>query len=600
MSQRDSVQRAFLYRFLWSLFVVGALVLAAFILARGAAVENYIDHTSDAVRAAGRTAALEAPVSEEATAALAGALHETLGARSVTVFDTNGVVRAHAGAEDRRMERYGLPEEFFQAARRGSGSAVQRAVPDGPVVVNVARLVRSSEGLPVLVVRVSQPRRAVLGGLAEIFLIVTYIGAGLLAVTATYLWRYAGRYATSLGSIVAATEAYARGDLQHRTVVELQQTALSEVARNLNDMAYGISRRVADITSERDELETILSTMIEGVIFLDGTGHIQSVNAAARRLFSAGERDAEGRSIVEFTRNAEIDEFARAALQDATPRERTIAIYSEEIVYLQLHGSALLNADGHPDGVVIVITDVTRIKRLENIRRDFVANVSHELKTPITSVLGFVETLRDGAVEDPERARRFLEIIDDHARRLNEIVDDLLSLSHLESQEQEIERDRVEIGDLVDAVMEASGPHAAQKNVRIYRRCECETEAYVNASLLQQALTNLVDNAVKYSPPGSEVGVEIERTEDELRISVVDNGPGIPRRDLPRIFERFYRVDRARSRSLGGTGLGLSIVKHIAQVHGGSVDVRSELGRGSVFTIRVPDPGVPAVSTETA
>jgi two-component system phosphate regulon sensor histidine kinase PhoR len=328
--------------------------------------------------------------------------------------------------------------------------------------------------------------------------------------------------------------------------------------------------------------------MVEGVILLDAATHIRSLNQAARKLFAGDGRDAEGRSLVEFTRNAEIDEFARRAMESREPVERTIAVYESEIVYLQLHGSALQNPAGKVDGVVLVLTDITRIKQLENMRKDFVANVSHELKTPITSILGFVETLRGGAIREPDRAERFLGIIAEHSHRLHMIVEDLLSLSRLESQGHELQREWVEIDEMVSGVMRAVSPEAERKSIGLHRDCECATEAYVNTSLLQQAITNLVDNAIKYSDEGASVRIEVARPVGELRISVHDTGPGIPKRDLSRVFERFYRVDRARSRALGGTGLGLSIVKHIAQAHGGSVEARSEVGSGSTFTIRIP------------
>lgn len=590
MIQRDLSQRTFLYQFLWLLFVVAVLVVAAFVLARAQTMDTHVEHTADTIAIAARAAGVPAAEEEEVAERLAVDLRQSLDAYRVTVFDGMGNIRADVGTIGRDPYRFGLPVEYFTAMQRGLGTETRRLGDDAPAVLHVARAITGGGTGSTVVIRVSHRRDAVLAGLVESFLIVTYLAAALLAATAVYIWGFVSRYVGSLASLVDATDAYARGDLQHRATVELTDSALTSIARNLNEMAFRLSRRIADITSERDELETILSNMVEGVILLDARTHIRSLNDAARELFaSPSDRRAEGRSLVEYTRNAEIDEFARSVLSGKAPSERTIAIYDQEIVYLQLHGSALFDADGTADGVVLVVTDVTRLKRLENIRRDFVANVSHELKTPITSILGFVETLRGGAVDEPERARRFLEIIEDHAHRLNLIIEDLLSLSRIESQDRQIERELVEVGGLVDAVMEACEPLARHKNVTLYRECECDSDAYVNESLLQQAVTNLVDNAVKYSPKGASVGVEIHRSDGDLLISVRDNGPGIPKRDLPRIFERFYRVDRARSRALGGTGLGLSIVKHIAQAHGGSVEVESEVGRGSTFTIRVPE-----------
>jgi two-component system phosphate regulon sensor histidine kinase PhoR len=222
------------------------------------------------------------------------------------------------------------------------------------------------------------------------------------------------------------------------------------------------------------------------------------------------------------------------------------------------------------------------------MRKDFVANVSHELKTPITSILGFVETLSEGAIEDPDSAKRFLKIIGDHTNRLSLIIEDLLSLSRLESFDQDIPRDWCTVEEIVNRTKADCAGLAHSKNVRIVDSYAGQVYAYVNQNLLEQALTNLVDNAVKYSPNDSEVRIDVRNRDGELRLSVGDAGMGIPREELDRIFERFYRVDRARSRRMGGTGLGLAIVKHIALAHGGRINVDSVLGEGSSFTITVP------------
>lgn len=588
MSPREAALRTFLRNFLGLTGIALALALTSVLFARDAVIDHHIEATAAAVQTAAAVAGISPDPSPRAVERLGVELLTGLDVHQVTVFGADGSVQAELGNIGGGASGRSRAVEYRQAARGGTGSDIRRDAPGGPVLVHVARALQHEDGSRAYVVRVSQTRAAVLSGISGMVVTVGYVLVALLSAAGIYLWHTARGYETSMSSVMEAAELYSREELTYRAQVDLPAPAFDEIARGLNKMAAGLSRRFAAVRAERDEFETILSNMVEGVILLDEHAHIRFLNHAAREVFTAADSDGRGKSLVEFTRNAEIDEFAHAALQTDHALERTVAIYGQEIVYLQLHGSALLDATGAPAGAVIVVSDVSRLKRLENVRRDFVANVSHELKTPITSVMGFVETLRDGAVDDPTQAGRFLDIIAEHAQRLNLIIDDLLSLSRLESRQEEVARQEISTGDLVDAVLEACRPQAERKGVRLYRDCECSSDAWVNASLLQQAVTNLVDNAVKYSPKGADVGIEITRSEGELLIAVADTGPGIPRRDLPRIFERFYRVDQARSRALGGTGLGLSIVKHIAQAHGGSVEVESELGRGSRFTIRLP------------
>jgi two-component system phosphate regulon sensor histidine kinase PhoR len=253
-------------------------------------------------------------------------------------------------------------------------------------------------------------------------------------------------------------------------------------------------------------------------------------------------------------------------------------------------GTALRDSEQTPLGAVIVLNDVTRLKRLETMRRDFVANVSHELKTPITSIKGFVETLISGAMDKPEDNKRFLGIVASQADRLNAIIDDLLSLSQLEQDAEKVEIVIAESGlkPVLEMAIQACASKATEKKVHVDLNCPESVTARINPQLLEQAVINLVDNAIKYSLTSTQVRVNVSAGEEGITVAVADEGRGIEKEHIPRLYERFYRVDSDRSRAMGGTGLGLAIVKHIAQVHGGSVSVDSSIGKGSTFRIHLP------------
>ena len=313
------------------------------------------------------------------------------------------------------------------------------------------------------------------------------------------------------------------------------------------------------------------------------------MNAAARHLFrvqSITTSSGGARTLLEVIRNSELHDFVRRTLDSDTSEEANIVVYTNPPRYMQVHGTAVELADD--PAILVVLNDITRLKELENIRREFVANVSHELKTPITSILGFVETIVEGEIDDPGEVRRFLGIISKQAHRLNAIIEDLLQLSRLEQTNEAIVREPTRAEEIVAAMRRTVQGAADEKRIRIHDTYRGGTTLTVNANLLQQALTNLVDNAIRYCPTASEVTISFDIRPTDAAITVADNGPGIDPADQPRIFERFFRTGDARSRSSGGTGLGLAIVKHIAKAHRGSVHLESSPGSGSAFTITLP------------
>jgi two-component system phosphate regulon sensor histidine kinase PhoR len=366
---------------------------------------------------------------------------------------------------------------------------------------------------------------------------------------------------------------------------------LTPLYAELNQMANAIEGRMKGLSNVAAEQRAVLRSMIEGVLVIDQQGYVRTINAAALNFLDVTALNAEGRFYLELFQHAELQRFVTKALTLEVVEPVTVTVGGRVERILEVQAAPLLATEGVAPGVLFVMYDVTRIHRLESIRRDFVANVSHELRTPVTSIKGFVETLLDGAKDDPQALDRFLGIIARQAERLNSIFNDLLILARLEAggDGASIEMEVRQLAELVNAAVEDCAHRAAEKGMRIEVYSAGIYKVKANASLLQQALVNLIDNAVKYSDSSRVVRIESKADSGFIEVAVIDQGPGIEPSHLTRLFERFYRVDQGRSRQLGGTGLGLSIVKHIAHVHGGRVSVASVVGEGSRFSLFLPD-----------
>ena len=399
------------------------------------------------------------------------------------------------------------------------------------------------------------------------------------------------RVSGSLRAIRASAEHFAGGDFTHRLRIP-NTPETGSLAVTLNDMAAQLERQIRVVTQQRNEQEAILSSMQEGVLALDPQAHVIALNPAAEALLSVPASQARGRTVQEVIRNVGLQRLLTDAVSKAEPTTGEIVLRGEEERFVQVTATALRDAAGHDLGILVVLNDITQLRRLENIRRDFVANVSHELKTPITSIKGFVETLRDGALADLPQAERFLEIVGRHADRLNAIIEDLLSLSRLEQTNQaaEIARPQVQLSPIIKAAVLDCSAKAAARQITILPSCDAGLFVKAKAPLLEQAIVNLLDNAISYSNPAGTVWLTAWKSDREVHIDVRDEGIGIAPEHVSRIFERFYRTDRARDRASGGTGLGLAIVKHIVQIHEGQVDVTSKVGQGSTFSLCLPLP----------
>lgn len=414
-----------------------------------------------------------------------------------------------------------------------------------------------------------------------------------LAIALLVGWRAARTIAQSLERLRRGANRYLRGDLTQK-LPSSEIDEISALADTIHRMAVDTEGQLRDLLRQRNEREAVLVSMVEGVLAVDVDQHVINLNGAGAALIGVERDRAIGRSLPELVRNSALQRLISDVLatQHAAADELELATADGDRRTVHAQGSVLHDAQEQPMGALVVLHDVTRIKRLENVRRDFVANVSHELKTPVTSIQGFVETLLDGAMHQPEDAERFLRIVASQAERLGAIIEDLLTLSRVEQEEKQIEigLETGRLNEVLGSAIQACRHKAEEKQIRLELTCEDGLEVRRNRVLLEQAVTNLIDNAIKYSPDGAQVLIEGLRESADVLIRVQDRGCGIPREHLPRIFERFYRVDKARSRELGGTGLGLAIVKHIVQAHGGRTTVKSATGEGSTFFIRLPAP----------
>ncbi|MGE3821469.1 MAG: sensor histidine kinase [Isosphaeraceae bacterium] len=419
---------------------------------------------------------------------------------------------------------------------------------------------------------------------------LSLVGAILgLAIAGIVGWRWAW----AIEEIRRGIEALAEG----RSRIPVQADVIGPVgrlAREFNDVAPRLEARIAELERDRQQLRAVLSGMAEGVIAIDSRRRLLFANASADALFGLGPSST-NRTVPELIRSPRVQEAVEATLAGQGPYRTEIILEGRDPTFraqarsLSVHGRPL--AGSPPTGAVLVFHDVTELRRLERMRQDFVANVSHELKTPLASIQAYTETLLDWALRDESVNVRFLHRIEEQAERLNQLILDLLSLAKLESGHQPFEHGPLELAPVLRACGEAHRDRAESKrlDLRVDLTPLDETlTVLADEEAVRQIFDNLIDNALKYTPEGGSVRLSCSVETDHVAVEVTDTGVGIPRDDLPRVFERFYRVDKARSRELGGTGLGLSIVKHLVQSIGGQIAVESRVGQGSTFTVRFP------------
>ncbi|KPJ77762.1 MAG: hypothetical protein AMJ54_06180 [Deltaproteobacteria bacterium SG8_13] len=511
-----------------------------------------------------------------------------LSATRITVILPDGAVIGDSRDTPRFMDNHANREEVVAALGGGIGKSMRYSNTLQQRMMYVAVPLMKADRV-VVVVRTSVSVSSLDEAMNSIRLKIA-LGVLVIALLAAGVSFYISRRISQpIERIREGAQHFSSGNLAHRLpAVGVEEMA--GLAEALNRMAVQLDDRLKTVVRQRNELEAVLSSMLEGVAAVDQNELIIRMNQAAGRMFDCDPSDATGRHIQEVIRNLALQRFVLGALSSGKAVEDDFIVYRGGERVLNVRCSPLFDASNRQIGTLLVISDVTQLRHLENVRSDFVANVSHEIKTPLTAIKGFVETLQQGSVDRREEQERFLDIVLKHVNRLHAILEDLLSLSRIEQEndQNEIQLENGSIKKVVQTAVQVCQPKAAEKNIEVRLDCPAEIATRIDATLLEQALVNLIDNAINYSEQGSTVQVRADRKDSEVIIDITDQGPGIHSRHLPRLFERFYRIDKARSRKLGGTGLGLAIVKHIVQAHGGHVSVDSTLGKGSTFTIHLP------------
>jgi two-component system phosphate regulon sensor histidine kinase PhoR len=418
-------------------------------------------------------------------------------------------------------------------------------------------------------------------GVLFLIVLLAFLAAG---------WIGVGRVLVQpLDDMVGVVQKLAEGLFNWRARLGTRRDELGRLGNEINRMAQAVGEKVDRLAKNLAETEALLGGMEEGVLILDLNGRIKKINGAMETILAHAFPSDVGKHYLEVFRDPELNDLIQATLADKKGYRRGLSPLGQPGKTFQVQSSLVQYPDSGGEGVIVVFHDVTDLKRLERVRQDFVANVSHELRTPLAAIKGYVEALRDGGLQDPSQTKQFLRVIQRHSERMDKIVSDLLLLSEMESPDRVLQKESLNLPEIIQAAVEAVRPMAEGKRQKIQVvPLEGIPPLRADSQKIHQVLINLLHNAISYTSEEGSITVGATPVPDGAEVSVTDTGIGIPPEDLSRIFERFYRVDKGRSRELGGTGLGLSIVKHIVEAHGGHVRVESKPGKGSRFTFFLP------------
>jgi two-component system phosphate regulon sensor histidine kinase PhoR len=526
------------------------------------------------------------------------------GAR-VTVIDSSGKVLADSAQDPETMEDHSDRPEIQQAFANGQGQSLRFSTTSGRQMVYQAGRYQPPSGLPV-VIRAAKPLTSLDVALSELRQRLLFASLVIFLIGLIASLMISRMFSARVERLTEFSKRVAEGDFRPLSG-DNSSDELAELGASLNETARRLESEIRLLSGERNRSSAILRSMVEGVAVIDAQERLVFSNRAFSEILNIDSKSSEGRPLIEVVRNSELTGLIRKALDGeeglqsdivtGIVLQQSFSVTAAPVKALE-PTAGVSNASGppvaifpapKPSGAVVVLHDVTELRRLERVRQDFVANVSHEFKTPLTAIQGFAETLLGGALEDPKNNRRFLEIMRDHANRLARLTDDLLKLARIEAGKLELEFSPVGVIEFIERCAETALMKASRKQITL----DIEIPPGLppvrgDASLLRDVLQNLVDNAIQYTPSGGRICVSARVNSKEMVIEVADTGIGIPLVDQERIFERFYRVDAARSREAGGTGLGLSIAKHIIDAHDGRLWVESTVGEGSRFSFSIP------------
>lgn len=510
----------------------------------------------------------------------------------ITYIRIDGTVLGDSYYDSSTMENHLDREEIQVAIADGVGSGIRYSETRGEKMMYVAVTVNAEDGTIIGIIRSAMSLSAVTRDLQEMWVALIAGLAVLFVLAGAISYRIAFSVTRPLERMTAAAKRMAQMDYEIR-VPERGRDELGELGRTLNAMAASLQEQMDKIRRNGDHLQQVLDNMPTGVMMIESDGRISLFNLTAQKLLGGSPKERVGRSYTEIKQHYELTSLIANGLDDPQWLKEELTVYFPEERVLEAN-LVPMNKSGEHAGLLLVLQDVSPIRRLERMRSEFVANVSHELKTPVAAVKGFTETLLAGAMNEPETANAFLNIILDESERLNRLIGDILELSQIESRRSTLQFSPIELHAFLSRLIEVLSPEASRKGIAMELEAAEELFMEADEDRFGQILRNLIQNSINYTPEGGHVKVSAllvhgtAEEEDQIRITVADTGIGIPKKDMPRIFERFYRVDKARSRSSGGTGLGLSIVKHLTELHHGSIRVESTVGVGSKFILELP------------
>ncbi|WP_017813752.1 MULTISPECIES: two-component system histidine kinase PnpS [Paenibacillus] len=509
----------------------------------------------------------------------------------VTFIEQDGTVIGDSQSDPRSMNNHKDREEIVAAQANGLGSAIRYSNTLQENMLYVAAPVHK-QGQFDGYIRLSMSLQAVENGVRSAWTVMGISLAVLFLVAALVSYRVASSLTRPLEHITRVANRISRLDYGARVKLE-RQDEIGDLGKAIDNMADSLEMQLKVIRDNEDLLQSVLANMTGGMVMVEFNGNVALVNRFAEEMLGISSKRIIGKSYQEFKQHYELSKLLGEGLRRKERIHDEQTLYNPEPRLIEIDGVPMFEDDDTYRGMLFLIQDVSNIRRLERMRSEFVANVSHELKTPIAAVKGFAETLLSGGVQDEQTARSFLQIIYDESERLNRLIGDILELSKIESKRSPLNFSPIHLQPFFDTIREMLNSSAAKKNITMTMNVPEELFMEADEDRLRQIAVNLISNAINYTQDGGKVTLDVKEVmspegEERIQFDVSDTGMGIPRKDLPRIFERFYRVDKARSRSSGGTGLGLSIVKHLVELHHGMVTVESEVNIGTTFTVNLP------------